>query len=124
MDYLDFDIELCEHDDSHYAIAVRSPVAEARSTTPFPLTAAALKADLHAVTDCGLTLSRFQRKGRSQVRLSWSAPFAVRLGARTESAKDGSRNVKGVADPFDIVIVKADKFALQGKRPHLGGDVV
>lgn len=46
MDYLDFDIELREHDDSHYAIAVRSPVGEARSTAPFPLTTAALDTEL------------------------------------------------------------------------------
>lgn len=62
MDYLDFDIELREHDDSHYAIAVRSPVGEARSTTPFPLTAAALEADLLRVENAILRSVGGRRK--------------------------------------------------------------
>jgi len=62
MEYLDFDIELREHDSSHYAIAVRSPVGEARTTVPFPYTAAALESDLLKVENAILRSGGGRRK--------------------------------------------------------------
>lgn len=62
MNYLDFDIEIREHDANHYAIAVRSLVGEARSTSPFPLTAAALEADLLRVENAILRSVGGRRK--------------------------------------------------------------
>ena len=46
MDYLDFAIEVHAHRDDQYIIAVRSPAGEARTTAPFPFTAAALESHL------------------------------------------------------------------------------
>ena len=46
MDYVDFDLEIDRHDGQTYAVSVRSPVGEARTTAPLPFTAAQLEAHL------------------------------------------------------------------------------
>ncbi|MEZ4867281.1 MAG: CHAT domain-containing protein [Caldilineaceae bacterium] len=46
MKYLDFAIDVQTHASEHYTITVRSPAGEARTTAPFPLTAAALETQL------------------------------------------------------------------------------
>ena len=62
MDYLDFAIEVHAHSDGDYVIAVRSPVGEARTTAPFPFTAAALESHLLKLENAILRSAGRRRK--------------------------------------------------------------